>query len=240
VNANLASPNANARSNPNTGTSGNANVGPATNTNTSASGNIGARPDTRTNTGTGRSIYPDMGATNTGTNNANAHTNGNPGAKVDPRNNAGVSSPDANANFSGNATSTNPDTSGRANIETNTSGTVKAPIKFSLCDEFADDSNLKYPATELILSLGNVASLDISTLKRNSLTAYQLLSGASDVYKAINELIYSIETGQTDSWDDFENYIAAISPMEKCVSLTLCMLILTPFRLLGSFWTLLV
>ena len=93
-------------------------------------------------------------------------------------------------------------------------------VPFQLYDDFTTDLGPQYPATDLILHLIKLVSADVCSFKCNAFTAYLLLSDAGAICRKINRLIQSLDDSKddTDSWDDFEKFTVAITPLEKCAA----------------------
>jgi hypothetical protein len=93
-------------------------------------------------------------------------------------------------------------------------------VQFQLYDDFTTDLGPQYPATDLILHLIKLVSADVCSFKCNAFSAYLLLSDAGAICRNINRLIQTLDDSadDIDSWDDFEKFTVAITPLEKCVA----------------------
>lgn len=77
-----------------------------------------------------------------------------------------------------------------------------------------------YPATDLIDYLIKVVAHDACKAKRNTLTSYKVVETARKISEEIKTLIQKVEDdddeiGSDDIWDQFDQYAAAITPLER-------------------------
>jgi hypothetical protein len=86
---------------------------------------------------------------------------------------------------------------------------------FSFFDYLTNVSGQGFPATEVVKFLIQTVGRDVCAIKRNSLSAYELVHGSGKIYKAINGLIDKIERGDGDFWDNFRMYTQAIDSLEE-------------------------
>jgi hypothetical protein len=86
--------------------------------------------------------------------------------------------------------------------------------EFFFFDDLTNVSGSDIPATRLIKYLLQTIGHDVCTVKRNSLSSYQLVHAASKIYRAINGLIDAVDEETEDVWEKYDQYSSAIDPLE--------------------------
>ena len=95
----------------------------------------------------------------------------------------------------------------------------------SFFKELAHVHTEHFQATRLIQFLVETVSRDVCTAKRNTMSLYQAINRARDLCNQINALIEQVDKDNGDcdwdlkkeSWDSFQKYTAAITPLESFV-----------------------
>ncbi|KAF7982745.1 hypothetical protein HWV62_26628 [Athelia sp. TMB] len=76
--------------------------------------------------------------------------------------------------------------------------------------------NHENASTQLIQDLLNVSAFDACTAKRNTFSAFGLLSDARDLCKEIHKLAKQVDEAEAlDDWVAYDKYTAAIDPLEQ-------------------------
>ncbi|KZP22275.1 hypothetical protein FIBSPDRAFT_739315 [Athelia psychrophila] len=86
----------------------------------------------------------------------------------------------------------------------------------SLTNTVIPDSTEENASTQLIRDLLKVGALDACRAKRNTFSAFSLLSTARDLCKEIHTLAQEVDdSDDLDDWTAYEKYTKAIEPLEQ-------------------------
>jgi len=105
-----------------------------------------------------------------------------------------------------------------AEKDTTQNGSPNEIAVSSFFDYLTDiDSADGFRATDVIKYLIQTIGHDACSVKRNSLSTYELVQAARENYEAINGLIRLVDTDGENTWENFLKYTKAIDPLEEYI-----------------------
>ena len=90
----------------------------------------------------------------------------------------------------------------------------------SLFDELKGpwkDAPQGFASTDLPRLLIQYVGHDVCKLRRNTQVSFRIVDRARTIWAQLNDLVAAIDEVKTNDWKKYDNFVAAVDPLEECV-----------------------